>query len=285
MQMNINTFIGCEASYKEADIVIFGAPFDGTTSFRPGTRFAPSVMRIESYGLETFSPYLNLDLEDYSVYDGGDLDFPFGNPQKVMDQIYDYTKTVLNDGKIPFMIGGEHLVSYPTIKAAAEQYDDLVVLHFDAHADLRDDYMGEKLSHASVIRRAWDILGDDRIYQFCIRSGEREEFQWCKEHTTMERFTFKTLKEVCEKIKGKRVYLTIDLDVLDPSIFPGTGTIEPGGITFNEMMEIVSIMQDVNIVGADIVELSPHFDNSGTSTAVACKVLRELLLAILGGNR
>ncbi|SHH89291.1 agmatinase [Caloranaerobacter azorensis DSM 13643] len=280
LNKNIYTFIGFDSEYEDSQIVVFGAPFDGTTSFRPGTRFAPAVMRNESYGLETYSPYLDKDLTDIKVYDAGDLEFPFGNTKKVLDMIEEFAKSVLNDGKIPVMIGGEHLVTLPSVKAVYEKYKDIYVLHFDAHTDLREDYMGEKLSHATVIRRVWELLGDDRIYQFGIRSGEREEFEWAKRHTNLTKFTYKGLEDVVNKLKGKKVYVTIDLDILDPSVFPGTGTPEPGGILFNDMMNIIGILKNLDIVGADIVELSPHYDNSGVSTAVACKILRELVLAI-----
>jgi agmatinase len=277
---NVTTFIGFDNEYDEAEIVVFGSPFDGTTSFRPGTRFAPAVMRNESYGLETYSPYLDKDLEDIKVFDGGDLEFPFGNTVKVLNMIKSFTKEVLCDDKVPVMIGGEHLVSLPAIEAVYEKYNDLHLIHFDAHTDLRDHYMGEKLSHASVIRRSWDFLGDGRIYQFGIRSGEKQEFEWAKEHTNLTKFNCEGLSEAIKEIGNKPVYITIDLDILDPSIFPGTGTPEPGGIFFNDMINAIKELQKLNIVGADVVELSPHYDSSGTSNAVACKVLRELVLAI-----
>lgn len=280
LNKNISTFIGFDNEYEESSIVVFGSPFDGTTSFRPGTRFAPEVMRRESYGLETYSPYLDRDLEDINVFDGGDLEFPFGNKEKVLSMIKKYAQKIINDDKIPVMIGGEHLVTLPAVEAVFEKYSDLHILHFDAHTDLRDHYMEEKLSHATVIRRVWDFLGDNRIYQFGIRSGEKQEFEWAKSHTNLVKFNTEGLRETVEKLKDKPIYVTIDLDILDPSIFSGTGTIEPGGITFNEMMKVMDLIKGLNIVGADVVELSPHYDNSGTSTAVACKVLRELVLVI-----
>jgi len=280
---NVMTYMGFESDFESAELVVFGAPFDGTTSFRPGTRFGPAAMRGEFEGLETYSPYLDIDLEDYDLFDAGDLDLPFGAKMRCLDMIYDQTKEILDAGKIPLMVGGEHLVSYGPIKAVHERYDDLVILHFDAHADLRAHYMDETFSHATVIRRAWDLVGDDRIYQFGIRSGEKTEFEFGKEHTTMEKFSANTLPEVVKSLGNVPVYVTIDLDVMDPSIFPGTGTPEPGGLNFKEMMKITALLSRLNIVGADVVELSPHYDTSGASTAAACKVLRELTLAILKG--
>lgn len=281
MNKNISTFIGCEASFEEAGIVIYGAPFDGTTSFRPGTRFAPGIMRLESVGLETYSPYLEMDLEDYCVFDGGDLELPFGNTKRALDAIETFAQSIVASDKKPFMIGGEHLVTLSNFKAVHEQYPEVHIIHFDAHADLREDYMGEKLSHATVMRRVWDLVGDNKIYQFGIRSFEKAESVFSKKHTITEKFTCDTVSTKVEELKDVPVYVTIDLDVLDPSIFPGTGTIEPGGITFKELLSGIHALKGLNIVGADVVELSPHNDPSGLSTAVACKVVRELLLTIL----
>lgn len=280
LNKNIETFLGCDNEYGESGIVVFGAPFDSTTSFRPGTRFASRTMRGESYGLETYSPYQDKDLEDLAIFDGGDLELCFGDTEKALAAIESYTTRVLRDNKRPVMIGGEHLVTLGAVRAVARKYPELHVVHFDAHADLRDDYLGITLSHATVLHRVWDIIGDGRIYQFGIRSGERSEFQWGNDHVTTQKFNFKGLAEVIEKLQGQPVYFTLDLDVLDPSVFPGTGTPEPGGVSFIELLEAIQQVSRLNLVGCDINELSPVYDQSGASTAVACKVLRELLLAM-----
>jgi agmatinase len=280
LNRNIETFLGCDNEYQEAEIVVFGAPFDSTTSYRPGTRFASRTMRGESYGLETYSPYQDRDLEDLPVFDGGDLELCFGNPKKALEQIEIYTTALLRDNKRPVMIGGEHLVTLGAIRAVFRKYPDLHVIHFDAHADLRDDYLGETLSHATVLHRVWDLMGDGRIYQFGIRSGDRSEFLWGKDHVTTQKFNFEGLSQVVADLKGKPVYLTLDLDILDPSVFPGTGTPEPGGVSFMDLLGAVELVTSLNIVGCDINELSPVYDQSGASTAVACKVLRELLLGM-----
>lgn len=281
LSKNVETFLGCDCSYEDARIVLFGAPYDSTTSYRPGTRFASRMMRAESYGLETYSPYQDLDLENAAVFDGGDLELCFGDTMKALDDIHDFTADILKDKKFPLLIGGEHLVSLPAIQAVYEKYPDLCVIHFDAHTDLRDDYLGAKLSHASVIRRVWDFVGDDRIWQFGIRSGERAEFYWAKEHTHLQKFNFDGLENAIAQLKGKPVYLTIDLDVLDPSCFPGTGTPEAGGVTFVQLFNaMLSIIQGCQVVGCDLVELSPMLDASGASTATALKILREMLLGL-----
>ncbi len=280
LNKNIYTFIGCDADYAAASTVLFGAPFDSTTSYRPGTRFASSAIRSESFGLETYSPYQDKDLLDYAVFDGGDLELPFGNPENALMQITDYTRNILADKKLPMMIGGEHLVTLGAVRAVVEKYPDLHILHFDAHADLRNDYLGMTLSHATVMRRVWELVGDGKIFQFGIRSGEKEEFAWGSEHLSMQKFNLAGLEQVVTELQDKPVYLTIDLDVLDPGIFPGTGTPEAGGISFIELLNAICQVGKLRIVACDMNELAPIYDQSGASTALACKVLRELLLAI-----
>ena len=279
---NVETFIGCESSFEEASVVLYGAPFDSTTSFRPGARFGPSAMRHESFGLETYSPYQDRDLMDIRVFDSGDLELCFGSSEMALSDIEKRTVEILKAEKVPLLLGGEHLVTLAAVRAVVDKYPDLHIIHFDAHADLRDDYLGAKLSHACVLRRCYELLGDNRIHQFCIRSGEREEFQFAAQHTDFHPFTFDGLEEVVKRLKEKKVpvYFTIDLDCLDPSVFPGTGTPEAGGVSFLELLEAIRIVSQTNVVGADVNELAPMLDTSGVSTATACKVLRELLLAI-----
>ncbi|MDF2906683.1 MAG: agmatinase [Herbinix sp.] len=280
MNRNIHTFIGCDHEYEDSEIVLFGAPFDGTTSYRPGTRFASAAIRNESYGIETYSPYLDEDLLDRRIFDAGDLEFGFGNTERVLNTIEEMTTSILEDGKKPLMIGGEHLVTLGSVRAVAKKYPELHIVHFDAHADLRDDYLGEKLSHATVMRRCHEIIGDNRIYQFGIRSGDREEFLWAKDHVFTQKFNLDGIEQVVASLHGKPVYLTIDLDVLDPSVFPGTGTQEAGGVTFMELIRSLNEVFKLNIVAMDMNELSPIYDQSGASTALACKLLRELLLQL-----
>ena len=278
---NVETFLCCDVPFEEADTVLFGAPFDSTTSYRPGTRFGSRAARSESYGLESYSPYQDRDLLDSSVFDSGDIELPFGDCEKALSMIEERAAAILSADKRPFMIGGEHLVTLGAVRAVAERYPDLHIIHFDAHADLRDDYLGQKLSHACVLRRCHDMLGDGRIFQFGIRSGDREEFAWGKDHVSTNKFNFEGLAACVEALKGKPVYLTVDLDVLDPSVFPGTGTPEPGGVSFDALREAVTLVcANANIVACDVNELSPHYDQSGISTAAACKVIREMLLAM-----
>ena len=281
LSMQTDAFMACDTNYKNADIVMFSAPFDGTTSFRPGTRFAGGAIRRDSYGLETFSPYQDADLLDCRVLDSGELDLPIGDPLAALKVIKKRTAAILKDGKTPFMIGGEHLVTLGAFGAVAEKYPDVHIIHFDAHADLRNDYLGVKLSHACVIRRCYDIVGDGRIFQFGIRSGDKSEFAWKEGKVTTRLFDFEGLYGVLEELKGKPVYFTLDLDVLDPSVFPGTGTPEPGGVTFDALRKAATaVCRRANIVGCDVNELSPPYDQSGISTAAACKIIREMLIAL-----
>lgn len=282
LNKNVETFIGCESEYKDAEIVLFGAPFDSTTSFRPGARFGSAAMRHESFGLETYSPYQDKDLTQCHVFDSGDLELCFGIAKLALTAIENRASEILDDGKLPLLIGGEHLVTLGALRAVHKKYPDAHVIHFDAHADLRNDYLGAELSHACVIRRAHELVGDGRIHQFCIRSGEKAEFLFAKEHTDLHPFTFDGLDELVEELKETKapVYFTIDLDCLDPSVFPGTGTPEAGGVTFMQLLGAIRKVCEANVVGADINELAPMLDHSGVSTATACKVLRELLLAL-----
>ena len=279
MNRNIETFIGCDGEYGDARIALFGAPFDSTTSFRPGARFGSSAIRHESFGLETYSPYQDKDLADINVFDCGDLELCFGSAEAALKDIEEKAKEILSDGKLPFLVGGEHLVTLGAVRAAAERYPDLHIIHFDAHADLRDDYLGARLSHACVMRRCHELTGDGRIHQFCIRSGEKAEFAFAGAHTDLHKFGFDGLKELVGKLAGDRtpVYLTVDLDCLDPALFCGTGTPEAGGVSFTQLLEAILAVSRCNIIGADVNELAPMLDASGASTAAACKIVREML--------
>ena len=276
------TFLGCDKEYSEADLVIFGAPFDSTTSYRPGTRFASKDMRAESFGLETYSPYQQKDLTDAAIFDGGDLELSIGSAEKALAQIEACTAAIVRDGKRPLMIGGEHLVTLGAFRAVYARYPAVHIVHFDAHTDLRDQYLDCTLSHASVLRRCHELVGDGRIHQFGIRSGEREEWAFAKAHTALHPFDFTGLEDTVAQLKasGVPVYFTIDLDVLDPSVFPGTGTPEAGGVSFLQLLGAILEVAKLNVVGCDLNELCPVYDQSGVSTATACKVLRELLLAL-----
>ena len=283
LSQNVETVLGCGAPFEQARTVLFGAPYDSTTSYRPGTRFGSRAIRQESFGMETYSPYQDKDLEGSAVMDSGDLELPFGAPEDALAPIEARAGEILRAGKRPFLLGDEHLVTLGAVRAAAKAHPDLCIVHFDAHADLRDDYLGTRLSHACVLRRCWELTGDGRIFQFGIRSGDRAEFEWGKRHVSIRRFTLDGLEETLELLRGKPVYLTVDLDVLDPSVFPGTGTPEPGGVSFDALRRAATLVcSRAQVVACDLNELSPPYDPSGISTMAACKLLREMLLALPG---
>lgn len=268
-------WMGQNEDYKSSDIVMLGMPFDGTVSYRSGSRFAPEMIRLASWGLETYSPYFNKDLEDVNFHDIGDLDFPLGNTYKSLELIKDNVEQIYADKKRVFGIGGEHLVTLPTIQAISNFYKNIAVVHFDAHTDLRKEYLGEEMSHSAVIYHIGKIIGFENIKQIGIRSGMKEEFDIMDKYKTRLDFP-----EQLSKLKNKNVFVTLDLDVLDPSVMPGTGTPEAGGLTFNELMDWFKELNGLNIIGADVVELAPNYDVSGVSTAVATKVIRELLMCL-----
>lgn len=268
------TWMGSSIDYEESNIVMLGLPFDGTCTYRPGSRFGPERLRAASWGLEDYSPVFDKDLYDSKFYDAGELEFPFGNTVETLNVIEENARCIFADNKKYFGIGGEHLVTYPAFKACAEKYkDNLAVVHFDAHTDLREDYMGQKLSHASVIKRIADIVGMDNIKQIGIRSGTKEEFELMEKHGSLI-----NSYEGLEPLRGKKIFLTIDVDVLDPSVLSGTGTPEAGGLTYLELLNWLKALNDFEIVGADVVELAPDYDNSGVSTAVTAKIIRDVLM-------
>lgn len=268
-------WMGQNENYASSDIVMLGMPFDGTVSYRSGSRFAPEQIRLASWGLEEYSPRFDKHLEDVNFHDAGDLEFPLGNTYKSLDLIEENVEQIYKDGKRVFGIGGEHLVTLPEIKAVAKFHKDLAIVHFDAHTDLREEYLGEEMSHSAVIRHASKIVGPENLKQIGIRSGMKEEWEFMKKHNTL----IHKYSEL-DELKSKKIFVTVDLDCLDPSVMPGTGTPESGGMQFNELMGWFEYLKNFDIVGADVVELAPDYDASGVSTAVATKVIRELLMVM-----
>ncbi|WP_370296610.1 agmatinase [Rossellomorea marisflavi] len=277
-----NVFIKSHPSYEESSVVLYGMPMDWTVSYRPGSRFGPTRIREVSIGLEEYSAYLDRELEEVKYYDAGDIPLPFGNAQRSLDMIEDYIDSLLADGKTPFGMGGEHLVSWPVMKAVAKKHPDLAIIHMDAHTDLREEYEGEPLSHSTPIRKIAEHIGPENVYSFGIRSGMKEEFQWAKENGMhISKFeVLEPLKEILPTLAGRPVYVTIDIDVLDPAHAPGTGTVDAGGITSKELLASIHEIarSEVNVVGADLVEVAPIYDPSEQTANTASKLIREMLL-------
>lgn len=275
-------FIGGKASYEEAQAVIMGLPMDYTVSYRPGARSGPLAIRNVSIALEEYSIYQDSNLEDYNYCDLGDLGLPFGNVGASLDMIEKAADILLEDGKFPIFLGGEHLVSYPIIKAYARKYPNLRIVHFDAHADLRKDYYGEDHSHSTVMRKAAEILGPGKVFQFGIRSGIKEEFEFARLNTRMYlQEVLQPLQAVLEELKGKPVYVSLDIDVVDPAFAPGTGTQEPGGCTSREIIQAIHLLGQLNIIGFDLVEVCPLMDFSERTAILAAKLVRESIFSFL----
>jgi agmatinase len=277
-----NVFIKSHPNYEESEAVIYGMPMDWTVSYRPGSRFGPARIREVSIGLEEYSAYLDRELEEVKYYDAGDIPLPFGNPQRSIDMIEEYIDQLLADDKYPLGMGGEHLVSWPVMKAMYKKYPDLAIIHMDAHTDLRDEYEGEPLSHSTPIKKIADLIGPKNVYSFGIRSGMKEEFQWAKEvGMHISKFdVLEPLKEVLPKLAGRPVYVTIDIDVLDPAHAPGTGTVDAGGITSKELLASIHEIakSNVRVVGSDLVEVAPIYDHSEQTANTASKIIREMVL-------
>ncbi|RDU37450.1 agmatinase [Neobacillus piezotolerans] len=277
-----NVFIKSHPNFEESKAVLYGMPMDWTVSYRPGSRFGPARIREVSIGLEEYSAYLDRELDDVKYFDAGDIPLPFGNPQRSLDIIEDFVDKVLAEDKFPLGMGGEHLVSWPVMKAVYKKYPDLAIIHMDAHTDLREEYEGEPLSHSTPIRKIADLIGPSNVYSFGIRSGMKEEFDWAKRvGMHISKFdVHQPLKEILPKLAGRPVYVTIDIDVLDPAHAPGTGTVDAGGITSRELLASIHEIarSDVKVVGADLVEVAPVYDNSEQTANTASKLIREMLL-------
>ncbi|MBR0583391.1 agmatinase [Bacillus altitudinis MN12] len=278
-------FIGSHPTWEDAKVILYGMPMDWTVSYRPGSRFGPNRIREVSIGLEEYSPYLDRELHEVPFFDAGDIPLPFGNAQKSLDLIEEYVDSILEKGKFPLGMGGEHLVSWPVFRAMYKKYPDLAIIHMDAHTDLREEYEGEPLSHSTPIRKVAGLIGPENVYSFGIRSGMKEEFEWAKEAGMhISKFeVLEPLKQVLPKLKGRPVYVTIDIDVLDPAHAPGTGTVDAGGITSKELLASIHAIAGsaVHVVGADLVEVAPVYDHSDQTANTASKLLREMLLGFV----
>jgi len=279
MDITHSTLCGCSADYENAITVLFGAPFESRTIHREGASKAPSAIRSVSTNIETFSPYLRADMRDVDIFDAGDLDISGKEVITAIDAVESFCGKIHDDGKIPVMIGGEHILACGAARAAATRWPELAVLHFDAHADLKRDFHGEPFSDLTLMRRIWDILGDDRIYQFGVRSGSREEFAWAMEHTRIETGSANSIDSCAEAVLSRPIYITVDLDVIDPAEFPATSIPEAGGMSFRALCDALLSLRGLDVVGFDICELYPPYDTTGVSASLAAKLLREMLIA------
>ena len=275
-------FLSAESGFESSCVVLLGCPFDDTASFRRGARLGPDAMREASDCLETYSPELDKDLGDTALCDLGDVDFATDDTQAVLDSIRTEASRVFRAEKRPIFLGGEHLVSLPAVEAALGVYPGLAAFQWDAHADLREDYLGERLSHACAMRRVLELAGVGPLHQFGVRSGTREEFEWMRANDTLRPLSPEAVSAALKETGDRPIYLTLDVDVVNPGEMPGTGSPEPGGPGLDALIECIRVLDDsgARIIGADVVELAPEWDPTGASAVAAAKLVRELALVL-----
>ncbi|MBD3166294.1 agmatinase [bacterium] len=272
-------FLAAVSDPSEAKAGIVGLPYDFTSSYRSGSADGPDALRRASFALETYDPMFDADLEDLELTDFGDASMEAHNPTSALQEM----RTALLDlpTELPLLgFGGEHTVTQILVERASKQYPDIAYIVFDAHADLRDDYMGTPYSHACVNRRVMDQLGPSRMAMFGIRSGTAEEWRLMQQHNLLHPLNAKALNSVLKRFQGRPVYLSFDMDGFDPAEAPGTGVVEPGGYRWRELAPLLHAMRGADIVGADIVELAPAWDPTGRSEILAARLARALLLLL-----
>ena len=273
------TYISSGASFAESAAVILGCPFDATASFHPGARFGPSAIRKASWGIETYSPYLQKDLTELRIHDRGDLELPPGEKEVALDMIRQGVRQILAREKFPVLLGGDHLITLPVLEEMLKVYSELRLLHLDAHADLREEYLGEAFSHCTVMRKIPGPLQRGRLFQIGIRSGTRDEFEYAKHIGSIVPSDPHSVRSMVKRLGKKPVYISLDLDLFDPSLVPGVGTPEPGGFTFQEFISLLKELLPLHVLGFDIVELTPDYDPTHVSSLTASVILREMILA------
>jgi len=273
------TYISAKASFKESKMVILGCPYDGSASFRPGARFGPSAIRKASWGIETYSPYFDKDLSELSIHDMGVLELPLGEKKASLALIRKALRRILAEKKFPILLGGDHLITLPIVEEIIRVYPHFYLIQIDAHTDLRENYLGETLSHSTVMRRVVDRLGEKRLFQIGIRSGTEDEFKLAKKMRSIISPNREALRSMVKRLRNQPVYITLDLDVIDPSLLPGVGTPEPGGFTFERFLSLLKELQPLHVIGFDMVELTPDYDPNQISSITASVILREMILA------
>jgi agmatinase len=272
-------YISANASFESSKGVILGCPYDGSASFRPGARFGPFAIRRASWGIETFSPYFQRDLTQCSIHDMGDLELPLGEKTISLGLIRKALGQILSQKKFPILLGGDHLITLPIVEELSRRHPNLHLVQIDAHADLREDYLGEALSHSTVMRKVVDHLGEGRLFQIGIRSGTGEEFRLARKWKSIVPIDPRALRAMVKRLKNQPVYITLDLDVMDPGFLPGVGTPEPGGLTFQEFISLLKKLQALHVIGFDVVELTPDYDPTQISAVTASVILREMILS------
>jgi agmatinase len=281
-------FIACHRSLEAARIVLYGIPFEGRVNLRKGADGGPRDLRLASDSIETYSPFLDRDMEDLPIADIGDCELPDGAaPREQLDAARDEIRGWWRPGLIPFMLGGDHTATVPVIEALAPAFPDLRILQLDAHPDLREEFLGERYNYASAMARVMDTVPPERVYQVGIRTGAREEYARRRPRffPAFAVHPVDAVRTVLPELRGHPLYVTIDVDVLDPAEAPGTGSPEPGGLRVPELIDLVRLLGDCRVIGGDLVEVAHAWDPSGRTGIAASWVIREALLTWWGDVR
>ena len=277
-------FIACRASLPEARIALFGIPFEGRVNLRRGADHGPRELRLASDSIETYSPFLDRDLEDLAIADLGDCELGDGSPREQLGRAREEIRRFWRPGLRPVMLGGDHTATLPVIEVLAPAIPELRILQLDAHPDLREEFLGERYNYASAMARVMDVVAPERVYQVGMRTGAREEYQRKAPHLFPAHRTrpLDAVRSLLPELAAHPLYVTVDVDVLDPSEAPGTGAPEPCGITAAELVEIVRLLAPCSIVGTDLMEVAHAWDPSGRTGITASWILREAILTWWG---
>src|SRR5215467_9555744 len=274
-------FIACDREPAEGRILLYGIPFEGRVNLRKGADGGPRDLRVACDSIETYSPALARDLEDLPLADIGDCELPAGvSPREQLDAARKEIAAWWRPGLIPFMLGGDHTATVPVIEVLAPSYPDLQILQLDAHPDTREEFLGERYNYASAMARVMDVVPAERVYQVGMRTGSREEFERRRPHffPAHEGHPREVVKRLLPELARHPLYVTIDIDVLDPADAPGTGSPEPGGLRVPELIEIVRMLEGCQIIGGDLVEVAHAWDPSARTGIAASWVIREAML-------
>jgi agmatinase len=288
MRPAVPPFIACQRPLAEARVVVYGLPFEGQVNLRKGAREGPREIRCASDSIETYSLRLGLDLEDLALADAGDCELPDGAaPREQLDAARRAVASWWRPDLRAFMLGGDHTATVPVIELLAQAYPALRVLQLDAHPDTRQAFLGERWNYASAMARVMEVVGPEAVLQVGIRTGSREELvpRPPRLYPAHETPPVQVIRRLLPELRQGPLYVTLDVDVLDPAAAPGTGSPEPGGLTVSELLEIVWLLRGCPVVGADLVEVAPAWDPTGRTAITAAWIVREALLAWWGDLR
>jgi agmatinase len=282
-----NIFSGLQKPFKKADYVILGVPFDVTSTYRTGARFGPTAIRQASLNIETYSFRTGLDVEHLRLHDLGDLHVS-ADTKNTLETLELVTKDIVKDGKVQVTIGGEHTITLGITKGLRDKASKTALVSFDAHLDLRNEFLGLKLSHTTFMRRTSEETRPAKIIEVGTRAVCKEELAYAKK-AGIEFFTTKQIrkqgservaKQLKEKLaKYKNIYVSVDMDILDPAYVPAVQNPEPDGLEMHVLLDILGSICDKRVVGFDVVEIAPCYDQ-GVSAIQAAKVIFEIMCCL-----